>query len=68
MSNDTDHTPEDDPIQEQLFKLIDALARAGWKLTNLTIERDRSQEPQSESGASMAEEQVKRQDPSPRLD
>ena len=49
MSNDTDHTPEDDPIQEQLFKLRDALARAGWKLTNLTLERDPSQEPQFES-------------------
>ena len=51
MSNDTDHTPEDDPIQEQLVKLSDALARAGWKLTNLTIEPDRSQDPQFESGA-----------------
>ena len=56
MSNEKDHTPEDEPIQEQVDKLSDALARVGWKLTHLTIERDRSQEPQFESGALTTEE------------
>ena len=51
MSNETVYILEDDPIQEQVDKLSDALARAGWKLTNLTIEPDRSQDPQFESGA-----------------
>ena len=51
MNNNTDHTPEDDPIQEQLFKLRDDLARVGWKLTTLTLERDPSHGPPFESDA-----------------
>ena len=56
MSNDTDHTPEDDPIQEQLVKLSDALARAGWKLTNLTLEPDPDQCDQFDSSILRTEE------------
>ena len=56
MNNNTDDTPEDDPIQKQLFKLHDDLARAGWKLTKLTLERHPSQEPPFEPGAFTTEE------------
>ena len=56
VSNDTDHTPEDNPIQEQLDKLSDTLAPAGWKLTNLSFEIERNQELQFESGALTNEE------------
>ena len=40
MRNETVCTFEDDQIQEQVYKLNELLARAGWKLTNLTIEPD----------------------------
>ena len=35
MSNDTDHEPEDDLIQEHLAGLIELMERNGWKVTGV---------------------------------
>ena len=38
MSNDTDRTPEDDPIYEHLVELIKLIERSGRKVKGLHIE------------------------------
>ena len=59
MSNDTDHTPEHDQIQEHLAKLIEALERAGGKVTGFFIQFEGSQVPDFGSRELTTEEEAK---------
>ena len=38
MSNDTDHEPENDLIQEHLAGLIELMERNSWKVTGVRID------------------------------
>lgn len=59
MSNDTDHTPEVDQIQEHLAKLIEALERVGGKVTGFFIQFEGDEIPEFGSRELTTEEELK---------